>query len=196
MSLPTFTGLMTPAEAVNICLTAANLAPINSEVNIEEHVAAYAAWLLILEESRQVQSSGWHFNTNYNFIIEPNTEGEIALPSAYLKVYVHGGRYAARGTRLYDRHRNTYTHEFPVTIQRLVILLEWDELMQQARYYVTVRAARRFLASRAGSEVAKEYSSTSEMDARIALEQADAELAEPNAEFHSAQVNHWKRRGR
>lgn len=196
MSLPTFTGLMTPAEAVNICLTAANLAPITSEVKIEEHVAAYSAWLLILEESRQVQSSGWHFNTNYDFVLEPNPEGEITLPEGYLKVYIYGGRYAARGARLYDRKRNSYTHDRPITAQRLVILLEWDELMQQARYYVTIRAARRFLASRAGSEVAKEYSSTAEMDAKIAMEQADAELAEPNAEFHSTQVNRWKRRGR
>lgn len=196
MSLSSYIGLMTPTEAVNICLVAANLGPINSEVNIEENVAAYAAWLLILEESRQVQSNGWHFNTNYEFVLEPNTEGEIVLPNNYLKVYIHGGQYAARGTRLYDRRKNTYQHPNTVKADRLVILLEWDEMMQQARYYVAVRAARRFLASRAGSAVSKSYSEVAEMDAKIAFEQADAELGEPDATYHSNQVLRWKRRGR
>jgi hypothetical protein len=55
MTLPNITGFMSPLEAVNICLVAANLAPVNSEIGLENNVAGYQAWSLILEESRQVQ---------------------------------------------------------------------------------------------------------------------------------------------
>jgi hypothetical protein len=109
---------------------------------------------------------------------------------------IPGGKYAVRGLRLYNRRDNTFIHTMSVTATRMVILLDWDELPQQARYYIAVRSARRFLAPRVGAEVAKVYSSVAESSARVVFEQADAELGEPNAEFHSNQVYTWKRRGR
>lgn len=196
MPFPSLTGLMSPVEAVNICLVAANLPPISSEVAIEKHVAGYSAWLLILEESRQVQAEGWHFNTNYEVVIEPNTSGNIVLPTNVLQAYVQGGQYAQRGNRLYNRAKNTYSFSSSVAFEKMIVLLDWDELIQQARYYIVIRAVRRYLASRAGSEIAKNYSQITEMDARVSLNRADAILGEPNAEFHSRQVRTWKRAGR
>jgi hypothetical protein len=84
-----------------------------------------------------------------------------------------------RGLRLYDslNHTYTFTQDLKGTV---VFLLEWDELPQAARHYITIRASRIMQGRSSISESAYRYSQDDEQAALVALGALESRVGDHN----------------
>ena len=115
MSYPT-TGSQTELNAINQILMSVGQAPVTTLERTNPDVAI--CWDTLMEVSREVQSEGWTFNTEYSFPMTPNKDKEILYPENALQVdiandptYPTGRKYdtVKRGNKLYDRRNHSYT---------------------------------------------------------------------------------------
>lgn len=140
-------------DAINMMLSNAGESPVSTLEN-PKNINAIQSRQVLYDSSRDVQLEGWLFNTEYNVKLEPdaNTK-QIWLPKNTLRADItpyncNGLSYVAhdivqRGNKLYDMnaHTDKFNHDVFVNI---VYLLSYEELPEAARYYISVKAARRF----------------------------------------------------
>lgn len=154
------TILITPTtelEAVNECLSNIGQKPV-STISGDLGVDAQVALNFVRAVSRELQSHGWFWNTEKEWPLVPNVDGDILLPANMLAIDSVGESatvdVVARGRRLYNRDDRTYT--FTETIYaEMVVGLSFEELPETARRYISLRAARFFedrIEGRSGSE--------------------------------------------
>jgi hypothetical protein len=163
-------------EAVNTILAVIGESPISSLQEGAAVADAVLAQTTLSEVSRQVQTKGWHFNTDKGIKLLPSVGGNIIIPSNCLRVDSVADSFgidvAHRGNRLYNRTTHTYTFDGEITVD-MVVLLPFDELPQAARHYITVKAARVFQARTVGSDALFQFSSVDERDALLDLKRAE-----------------------
>ena len=125
-------------DAINIMLGTIGESPINSLDAATGVVDAVTARAILSEVSVQVQEEGWHFNTEYEFVLTPALgTKEIYVPANTIEV--DASAYdrndidvAIRGNRLYDRKNKTFQFQQDIKAD-LTILLEFNELPRAAR---------------------------------------------------------------
>tara|TARA_Y100001937_G_scaffold50333_1_gene69999 strand:- start:283 stop:894 length:612 start_codon:yes stop_codon:yes gene_type:complete len=175
-------ALTTKLEAINTMLSNVGEAPINSlagsvtaDVRLAENI--------LDEISRDVQSSGWHFNTEKEVSLIPNSENKINLSAGVARVDLEGEHVdpdfdvVVRGNRLYNRKGHTYT--FTETKKYTVTyMLDWDDLPQLARKYIMIRAARVYQDRLLGSEKLSSFNRGDEQAALFALRDYEMETAD------------------
>ena len=136
-------------SAVNTLLQAIGEAPVNS-IEISESVDVAATRQTLQEVSNAVQTQGWWFNREYGMKLTPEaTSNEIVLPRNTLKVskaydteqQTGTLRVSRRAGKLYDPNNSTFVWDGPVWVD-LVVKLDWDDLPESARSYITIRAAK------------------------------------------------------
>lgn len=174
----------TELDAVNIMLSTIGESPVSSLASDQGMVDVSLARSILREVSTQVLEEGWHFNTEVNWIMSPQAgTGEIAIPANCIQIDTSGVSgtidVAQRGQRLYDRINHTYSFAGPITVD-MVILLDFTEIPQAARHYISVRAARVFQQRMVGSETLQAFSREDEMRARTALCRLNANTADYN----------------
>lgn len=170
------TTVLTPTselEAINTILSVIGESPISSLSEISSVADAVTAQSILSEVSRQVQTKGWHFNTEKDFELSPDTFAkEIVVPSNALRVDSMGDDremdVVQRGNKLYDRVKHTFQFDKSIKCD-LVVLLPFDQLPQAARHYVTIKAARIFQSRTVGSEALYQFTSQDERDAHLDL---------------------------
>jgi hypothetical protein len=86
---------------------------------------------------------------------------------------------AMRGRKLYDRVNHTFVFTKSIKAE-LVLMLEFDELPQAARHYITIRAARVFQQRVVGSDTLGSFTERDEVRARTALKRFEAKTADYN----------------
>ena len=138
-------------DAVNEMLTSIGGSPLSSLEDIAELEDATIARQLLHNISRELQSEGWHFNTEPEENLVPDiVDGDIDLPGNTLGCDTTGTSCALnvtiRGTKLYDLENHTfdfsaYTSGIEV---ELIVFLEWTDLPEYARRYIYIRAGRKF----------------------------------------------------
>ena len=174
----------TEHEAVNTMLSAIGEAPVSSLENTELEDVAVAKNILN-ETIVDVQTTGYNFNTEYNFKINPDTSGNINVPNnaVYCDVSNRGTTsdkdLVLRGERLYDRENQTFTFTDAVYVD-LILILPWDDLPQPARRYCTVKAARRYQNRVFGSDTLNGFTNVDENEALVVMEQADSRSEDAN----------------
>ena len=174
----------TELEAVNIMLSAIGEAPVSSLDNTSLEDVAVAVNILN-ETVVDVQSSGYHFNRDYNVALLPDTDGQINVGANV--VSVDASPYGAtqevdvvlRGSKLYDRENQTFVFSETVYAD-LITILSWDDLPQTARRYITVKAARRYQARVFGSDTLNGFTAQDEADALVAMQQDDSRISDTN----------------
>jgi len=171
----------TVLEAVNLMLSTIGEAPVSTVENsgVLDAVTARQQLSVI---NREVQTRGWHWNTEENVTITPShPDGFIILPSNTLRVDASDVDIDAvqRGNRLYDRKNRTYQFSRPVTVD-LILLLPFEELPEAARFYITIRAARKFQEGVLGSPELSQFTLRDEIMAKATLEDAEANTADFN----------------
>lgn len=175
--------MTTELDAVNIMLGTIGEAPINSLDAATGVVDAVTARSILAEVSVQVQEEGWHFNTDYEFTLTPTDDGTIYVPGNAIEVdtspYSRDFDVAIRGGKLYDRGNKTYTFAAPIKAD-LTILLEFEELPQAARHYITIRAARVFQQRVVGSDTLQAFTQQDELRALRAIRRYEARTADYN----------------
>lgn len=176
--------LTTELDAINIMLGTIGESPINSLDAATGVVDAVTARSILSEVAVQVQEEGWHFNTDYEFVLTPSVgTGEIFVAPNTIEVdvsaYTSDHDVAIRGNRLYDRKNKTYSFANSIKAD-LTILLEFNELPQAARHYITVRSARVFQQRVVGSDTLGSFTEQDEARALRAMRRYEAKTGDYN----------------
>lgn len=156
-------------EAVNRVLQMMGEAPVNS-LNGQYGLALQAQDSLN-DVSRRLQSEGWSFNTDREKLLQRDAStNQIAVGPNISRVVIDAYRYPAldivqRGGKLYDRYNNTYVFDEDLYVD-LTIILEWEELPEHARQYITIKAGRQLQEAILGSVDLTKINLTAEMEAK------------------------------
>ena len=173
----------TELDAVNVMLTSIGESPVNTlGSGLQE---AEIAEVVLDNVSRDVQSAGWHFNTEIRYTLNRNVVNEINLPANVIKVDKssllrdYELDVVERGRKLYDRIGNKYTFDKDIEVN-MVVLLSFDELPEVARRYITLRAARTYQQRILGNDTLSKMLAMDEQQAFVSLREAEAEVSDYN----------------
>lgn len=127
-------------------------------------------------ETENVQLDDWHFNTEYDYTLHPDENGEIYLPIDTLKVVVINecDEYTQRGLRLYNKTKHTFIINHSLSVIR-TYKLPFDELPPAAQKFITMNAANKFVAKVSGSQEAYAFTQVEVDEAKAALLQAECD---------------------
>ncbi len=145
MPFPTY-AVSTELDAVNQILSSVGQAPVttldlqNPEVSIVLNT--------LREINKQVQSEGWIFNTEREYVMSPDSEtNEIAYPFNMLQIDTnqpyHKNAYdvVRRGGKLYDRLKHTYSFTGDIKAD-VVWYFDFTDVPPAIQAYIIARAAR------------------------------------------------------
>jgi hypothetical protein len=170
----------TKLEAVNACLSNIGEAPVASLTGLQ--VDAQVASSIIDEVSREVQTHGWHWNSEVH-TLKPDINSEIKLPANAFRVDTVQEDVSTdviqRGMKLYDRKENSYKFTKALKL-RLTVGLDFDDLPEAARRYITVRSIRVFQERTLGSDSLSKFNRADEQQAWGLLQHEEAETADYN----------------
>lgn len=174
---------MTELEAVNIILAGIGEAEVTSieDTTIED---AQMALSILRQVSRELQTVGWHFNTDYDYPLTPNVDDKIAYPVGAVHVDPMPSSckdYVKRGGFLYDREDRTFLFTDVTEVKcKIVWLLDFEDLPQACRDYITYKAARRFAKNVMGDEATVQFSAQDEAEAKAMFLRDEAQRADHN----------------
>lgn len=135
--MSTTIGLISELEVVNSVLSVAGDSPIQSLDDSYQPV--FIIRRMINNVSREMQTRGYWFNTEYEVTLTSNTiTNKITLPFNLLKFEPQDTRYVARGLSVYDREDRTTTIETDI-VADIVLMLDFNELPQAAREYIRTK---------------------------------------------------------
>jgi hypothetical protein len=171
----------TQLDAVNTMLSAIGEAPVNSLSS--GFVEAEVAESILNTVDREVQAMGWHFNTELNKSFAQDTSGNIILPAEVLRadatLKADSPDLVQRGTKMYDRKNHTFNIGTNVYLD-VVVKLNFDELPEVARRYITLRATRIFQDRIVGSNTLHEFQLRDEQMALVDLKEFDIATEDSN----------------
>jgi hypothetical protein len=181
-------GLMSELEAVNKILAVAGDSPVQTLE--DEYVQSKLARQILIRASRKVQSQGWWFNEEQDVILQPDINNLITLATNVISVTAIDdvGTIIQRGNRLYDRQERTYLFTQPVKVD-LILALEWEELPQTAREYITDVACSQYNNDYFGAQEVKSHLEKNETASFIILRSDDAEGRDVNMLRNSRAYN-------
>lgn len=171
----------TKLEAVNTCLINIGESPVD---NLDDGllVDAQIALDVVDEISRDLQASGWHFNTETR-TLTPTVDGTLNVPTSTLKADSVGTDASRdvvlRNVRLYDKDNNTYKFTGGIRLE-LVLYLDFEDLPETARRMIALRAARVFQERQLGAETISAANRSDEARAWTAMLHAEADSADYN----------------
>jgi len=176
-------ALTSKLEAVNSMLGVIGESPINTLGGTSVPVSVVTAESLLDEVTREIQSDGWHFNTEHDYdVVRDAVTNKFVLPSNTLKIDTEAGKYTdidvvQRGASLYDRknHTDVFTEDLKVII---TFQLDFTEMPEQFRYYVLVRASRKFANRFLGSQEIEAFTLRDEIEAKARAIASDSENAD------------------
>jgi hypothetical protein len=175
---------MTPTtklEAVNIMLSTIGEQPVNSLSS--GLVDAELAETILSSTSRSVQSEGWHFNREFKMSFTANTAGEVILPSNVLRadatLSYDSKDLVQRGSKMYDKKNHTFNIGETVDLD-VVVELQFEDLPEVAKRYITIRAGRIFQDRVVGSDTLHGFTREDEAGALFSLKEFEADTEDFN----------------
>jgi len=190
----TITTRTTELEAVNTILSTIGEAPL-STLTGSLPVDGTTAKNILNEISREVQSAGWHFNTQYKVDLTRDTNNKVPVGTDVVRVQLND-KYdkssydvVQRGTYLFNLAKNSETFDQDFTENTLIYLLDFDKLPEQARRYITIRSARVFHDRTLGANTLHKFSSEDEARSLSVMKQAEMQTGD-NTIFDSDLQNY------
>ena len=176
-------ALTTKLEAVNTMISVIGEAPINTLTGVSLPISAIQAQAALEETSRAIQSEGWHCNTEHEYELTPDAvTKKITLPQNTLKFDLDPLLYTSvdpvqRGLKLYDR--NNHTEQWDSSVKGTITFeLEFEDLPEQIRHYVAVKAARVFANRFIGTREIEGFTLRDEVEAKARAIDSDSENAD------------------
>lgn len=178
----------TELQAVNTMLSAVGEPPV-THLDDQKNADAAIARNILTEINREIQTWGWHFNTQRNVAFAPSANKEIILPDNVVRIdieyWTDGSTTTStdtrditqRGDKLFNRSDNTYLFDSEVKAT-VVYLMSWEELPEPVRRYVVVKAARVFQDRMVGSQAHHAFTKEDEIRARAMLSDFETETAD------------------
>ncbi|WP_266031222.1 hypothetical protein [Brucella intermedia] len=182
-------------DAVNLMLRNLSETPV-SLLGPTARPTAQKAEQMLAEESIDVQSQGWNFNTDRELVLHPNTDGEILLPDNILS-FMPINEFSYRnlqenGNRLYDGDKSSFKFDGPVTIEA-ILARPWGNLPQPARWYIAVSAALRLYASENPGGASTRLTAQDLEAAKVKIEHYDARLRKGGMRVHNPFMQRMRR---
>lgn len=172
-------------DAVNVLLSAIGEAPVN-DLTVSESVDVANATATLNEIQLAVLSRGWAWNTEERYPLAKDNRGKIALPDTALRVRSAywpdsntGPRVSERARKLYDRDNHTFVFTQDIEVD-LVVYLEWEDMPEMARRYITIRAAKQMQGRFQGSQTVDRITDDEVALALATLEQSEDDDAGGN----------------
>jgi len=170
-------------DAINSMLIGIGEAPVNT-LNSGLQEAEIAA-IVLDTTSREVQTLGWSFNTDLRYKLSTNSSKHIVLPSNTLLVDTtklkrdYNTDIIERNGKLYDRTKNSFEFDDEIEVD-ITYLFSFEELPEVARYYITLRAGRKFQENTIGSSEMTQLQFKDEQFALFNLKDFESQSADYN----------------
>ena len=169
---------MTELEAVNVLLTTIGEAPVNT-LSGNQVTDVTIAKQVLNEVSREVQSQGWHFNTEPKVKLSRNFNNEIAVPADTARIDSDEYNVVIREGKLFDLNERTFT--FTKNIEAdIVFYRDFEVLPDTAKKYITTRAARIYSDRMINSETMHRMLAKDEQSALIDLKEFEGDTGDYN----------------
>jgi len=169
---------MTELEAVNVLLTTIGEAPVNT-LDGNQVTDVSIAKQVLNEVSREVQAQGWHFNTEQGVELSPNISGDIAIPADTARIDAQDFNTVIREGKMFNLTDRTFEFASKIKVD-IVYYQDFVELPQQAKKYITTRAARIFSDRLLNSESIHKMTSRDEQRALIDLKELEGDTGDFN----------------
>ena len=131
----------------------------------------------------EVQSMGWHFNTELNKSYPQDTNGHINLATDVLRadstLKVDNPNLIQRGLKMYDRTNHTFNIGKNVALD-VVVELNFSDVPEVAKRYMVLRATRIFQDRVVGSNTLHDFQRVDEERALMELRDFDKEADDHN----------------
>ena len=179
-------NLSTKLDAVNVMLSIIGEAAVNSLSS--GLLDAEMAETILDNITRSVQSTGWSFNEEIGYTLSPDSKGHLNLPANCVRVDLSQTEskyrnstfdYVQRGSKLYDKINHTYVIPDPVVVD-MIVLLDFEELPEAARRFITIRASRSFQERVVGSDTLSSLTADDENTAWLDLLHAESDVNDHN----------------
>jgi hypothetical protein len=169
-------------QAINTMLSAIGEPPVNSLA--AQRADSLIAQTILDETTRDILSYGWQFNTDENVVMTPETTtGFIYISDSIVRVDIASTddtvalEVVIRGNRLYNRLTSSYAFAEPLTTTQ-VTLLDFDEVPEIAKRYITIRSARIFQDRVVGSSTLHAFEMQDEVAALARLTEYENEVGD------------------
>lgn len=177
--------LSSKLDAVNVLLASINEAPITTLDSPAQSPDAEMAEATLDEIHRTELGKGWWFNREDAMVLAPDNLGNIALPNNTLNItraygYSPSGNIAERARQLYDVNNHTLIFTDAVTVD-LIIFLEFEEVPEVFRRWVTIASAQLFHGRVQSSRIVLGVQQPYADRAQVILEQAEDSNRPKNA---------------
>ena len=140
---------MSELDAVNMMLMTIGEYKVNDLLNLAGRSDAAIAKDILNNTSRAVQSKGWTFNTDFDVVMKPQSDGTVPVEPNILRIDTTSTVRSSnqdiieRANKLYDRQSNTHIFTDNVTVNT-VTYFTFEDLPEAARRFIAIRSARVF----------------------------------------------------
>lgn len=173
-------ALTSKLDAVNAIIGVVGEAPLNTLENTAFTSDATVAVRLLDQVSRETQTVGWSFNTDTDYTFTKDGAGHVFVPANLLRLAFDRNQWTnpdpvLRGRQFYDRKNKTFVFSKDLKAQQVVWELDWDDLPESCRHYITIRAARQFADKQGGGSDVHAYTEMNEVEAKRDFERDQSE---------------------
>jgi len=188
----------TELQAVNTLLSIIGEAPVSSitgNTGVDVSIA-----LQILDETNvEVQSRGWHFNTEAEVKLALDQNSKIPVGSNVIQIdtskdYRTEYDITFRNGFLYDLKNKTDVFTSDPQVDK-VLVQQFEHIPEYARRYIVVKASRRFAARYIGASELVKLANLDEQEAHVAFEAADSRAMDANILKDEYNMNYITNRG-
>jgi len=175
----------TRLQAINTMLSVIGESPVSSTT--AARADAQIANNILDEVTREILSYGWQFNTERDVVWKPDPSGYIYVPESITRVDLDTSntqyditiRYnsTVAATLLYDLKTNSYVFSDELKVM-YVMLLDFDQIPEEARRYICIRASRIFQDRVVGSEKIHGFALSDEMQALAKLQEFESDMGD------------------
>jgi len=184
---------MNELEAVNVLLTTIGEQPVNTLTGNQTTDVTIAQQVL-KEVSREVQSSGWHFNTEHDVELVPDSvDSHITVPADVARIDSKYKNVVTRSGKLFDLVERTYVFADKLKCD-IVYYQDFEVLPDVAKKYIATRASRIYADRSLNSESIHRMLMRDEQQALVELRHYEAETAD-HSMFDSYSVARVLNRG-
>ena len=167
-------------------LTAIGEAPVNTLSS--GLLDAETAETILNEVSRGVQARGWNFNSEPDYTFAADTNGNVILPAEVIRADLaqsetkfrsSTNEYIQRGNKMYDKVNHTFNIGKKLKLD-VVVLLEFEDLPEVAKRYITLRSSRIFQERVVGSDTLSAMHRQDEQQALFDLKEHESDNGDYN----------------
>ena len=191
----------TKLQAVNTMLSVIGESSTNTLTGVVPFEVSLAESILD-ETIRETLQDSFVFNTELEVTIIPDAAGRLVAQSHWIRVQnsLTSEEYVLRETTpgagtymLYSMTEKTSSFESSVEVE-IIYLLEFAEIPEAAKRYVTIRAARIYADRLVGSKDIRAFTQVDELEAKAKLMNYEAGVDNINMLKDSESVSHIIRR--